>query len=69
MQVTDLNGYAIEVTDLDEAIRKAAEYKGYRHKDVSFLTFDKRQKAYWTDMYKKLTAVKNKIIHDLNSKQ
>ena len=58
MNVTDLNGFQIEVSDLDEAIRITAEYKEYRHKDKSFSEFEKRQKAYWTDMYEKLTVIK-----------
>lgn len=61
MKVTDLNGCQIEVTDLDEAIQITAEYKEYRHKDKSFSEFDKRQKAYWTDMYEKLTAIKKQL--------
>ena len=62
MEVTDLNGCQIEVTDLDEAIQITAEYKGYKHEDKSFSEFDKRQKAYWTDMYEKLTAIKEQLI-------
>ncbi|MVZ63782.1 hypothetical protein GQF63_17295 [Sphingobacterium humi] len=58
MYITDLNGFLIEVTDLDEAIRITANYKEHRHKNKRFSEFDKRQKAYWTDMYEKLTALK-----------
>lgn len=58
MQVTDLNGYPIEITNLKEAIKMARQYKEYRHEDKSFSEFDKRQKAYWTDMYEKLTTIK-----------
>lgn len=61
MNFTDLNGYPIEVTDLNEAIRIAARYKEYRHKDKSFSDFDERQKAYWTDMYEKLVALKERV--------
>jgi hypothetical protein len=61
MKVTDLNGCQIEVTDLDEAIRITADYKEYRHEDKSYSELDKRQKAYWTDMYKKLTALKERL--------
>lgn len=61
MKVTDLNGCQIEVTDLEEAIQITAEYKEYRHEDKSFSEFDKRQKAYWTDMYEKLTAIKKQL--------
>ncbi len=58
MQITDLNGFQIEVTDLDEAIRITAEYKEYRHEDKSSSELDKRQKVYWADMYEKLTTIK-----------
>ena len=61
MQVTDLNGYPIEITNLKEAIKMARQYKEYRHEDKSFSEFDKRQKAYWTDMYEKLTAIKEQV--------
>jgi hypothetical protein len=58
MEVNDLNGCQIEVTDLKEAIKIASRYKEYRHEDKSFSEFDKRQNAYWTDMYEKLTVLK-----------
>lgn len=58
MQVTDLNGYPIEITNLIEAIKMSRQYKEYRHEDKSFSELDKRQKAYWTDMYEKLTTIK-----------
>ena len=61
MQVTDLNGYPIEVTNLKEAIKMARQYKEYSHEDKSFSEFDKRQNAYWTDMYEKLTAIKKQL--------
>lgn len=61
MKITDLNGYQIEVTDLDKAIQIIVEYKEYRHKDKSFSEFDKRQNAYWKDMYEKLTAIKEQL--------
>lgn len=60
MKITDLNGFQIEVTDLDRAIAITADYKEYRHTDESFSDFDARQKTYWTDMYEKLTAIKKK---------
>lgn len=61
MYITDLNGFLIEVTDLDEAIKITADYKEYRHKNKSFSEFDKRQRAYWTDMYEKLKAIKEQV--------
>ncbi|OPG93923.1 hypothetical protein B2I21_34110, partial [Chryseobacterium mucoviscidosis] len=60
MKITDLNGCLIEVTDLDEAIQISSDYKQYKHEDKSFSDFDKRQKAYWTDLHEKLTAIKKR---------
>ncbi len=61
MEIADMNGCQIEITDLDEAIRITAEYKAYRHKDKGYSEFDKRQKAYWSDMYEKLIALKKQL--------
>ncbi|MEZ7497895.1 hypothetical protein QO200_03995 [Flavobacterium sp. Arc3] len=63
MQITDLNGYPIEVTDINEAIRITAQYMEYRHESKSFSEFDKRQKAYWLDIYKKLMGL-NQLLND-----
>jgi hypothetical protein len=62
MYITDLNGFLIEVTDLDEALKIVKRNTGYSHEDKSFSEFDKRQKAYWTDMFEKLTAIKEQVI-------
>lgn len=61
MKVTDLNGCEIEITNLKEAIKIAKRNTGYSHEDKSFSEFDKRQKAYWTDIHEKLTAIKKRI--------
>ena len=61
MKITDLNGCEIEVTDLKEAIKIAKRNTGYSHEDKSFSEFDKRQKAYWTDIHEKLAAIKKRI--------
>ena len=61
MYIKDLNGYEIEVTDLKEAIKIAKRNTGYSYEDKSFSEFDKRQKAYWTDIYEKLTAIRKRI--------
>ena len=60
MKITDLNGYSIEIQNLDEAIKISSDYKEYKHEDKSFSEFDKRQKAYWQDMHEKLKAIKEK---------
>lgn len=60
MQVIDINGCEIEITDLKEAIKIAKRNTGYSHEDKTFSDFDKRQKAYWTDIHEKLTAIKKR---------
>ena len=57
MKIIDLNGCAIAVTDLDDAIRKAKEFKAYSH--VPPNPMDSRLQLYWTDMYGKLSAFKD----------
>lgn len=61
MKIPDLNGCPIEVTNLNEAIKMAGQYKEYSQEDKSFSEFDKRQKAYWSDMYEKLRAIKKQL--------
>lgn len=58
MDITDLNGFQIEITNLDEAIRIAEKYKEYQHLDKGFSELDKRLDKYWTDMYEKLLKIK-----------
>ena len=65
MYITDLNGFKIEIDDLKEAIKIAKRNTGYSHEDKSFSEFDKRQKAYWTDIYTKLKAVQERIDNKL----
>ncbi len=47
------------MTDLEKAIQQAENLKNYEHKDKIFAGFDKKQKAYWTDVYSKLLLLKN----------
>jgi len=58
MQITDLNGDAIKITDLPRAIQQAEEFIGYRHTDKSLQAMDARLCAYWTDIYNKLLQLK-----------
>lgn len=69
MKIADLNGFPIEVTDLDEAIKVSTEYKEYGHEDKNYSDFDRRQKAYWTDMHQKLLELKNNEAHFKNLKK
>ncbi|MGN7706882.1 hypothetical protein [Chryseobacterium sp. 22543] len=61
MTITDLNGHSIEVTNLTKAINQAKTFKGFQHKDKIFSDFDKRNKAYWTDIYNKLMEIRKQL--------
>lgn len=61
MTVTDLNGCPIEITDLNEAIRITKRYTKYEHENKRHSDLDKKIRAYWTDMYEKLTAIKERL--------
>ena len=60
MKIKDLNGFEVEITNLDEAIQIAELYKNYEHLDKGFSELNKRLKIYWTDMYGKLLKIKSK---------
>ncbi|AZA95627.1 3-isopropylmalate dehydratase [Chryseobacterium shandongense] len=59
MQLTDLNGHTIKVTDLDKAIEQIEFFKDCHH--VPPVESDKERQAYWGDMYKKLLALKEQL--------
>ena len=59
MQLTDLNGKQIEVTNLDEAIRQAEMFMNFKHENPEYAQADEDLKNYWTDIYSKLLQLKN----------
>ena len=58
MKITDKNGQEIEVTDLPAALAQAAFFKDCHHVPPEPVA-DKRQQAYWMDIYQKLIDLKN----------
>lgn len=58
MEIIDLDGKTIKVTDLDEAIRQAKAFCGFRHTDEAFVVLDAKLELYWNDVYRKLLALK-----------
>lgn len=58
MQITDLNGDTITVTDLNKAIEQTEFFKDYH---VPPVESDKDRQVYWDDMYKKLLALKEQL--------
>ena len=58
MIVTDLNGFTMEVRDLDKAIEQAEYFKDVHH--IPPIESDKERQKYWRDIYRKLLNLKTK---------
>lgn len=58
MKITDINGFQIEITDLNEAIEDAEYFKDCHH--IPPKESDKERQEYWADMHEKLKAIKEK---------
>ena len=54
LKITDLNGFELEIDDLQLAIMQADDYRHFRHFDHKFQVADERLQHYWTDVYEKL---------------
>lgn len=66
MKIKDLNGCTIEFTNLNEAIQINRRYKKYEHQNKGFSELDKKLNRYWTDLYEKLSRMKNNMSTDTN---
>jgi len=60
--VHDLNGEAVEVTNLNLALMQADDYRHYRLSGKRNLTLSEKQQAYWEDLYQKLLTLAEKQI-------
>lgn len=58
MQIIDNKGEKITVTDLATAIKQAALFKQYRHKDKGRGKRDAELKIYWSEMHSKLLKLR-----------
>lgn len=56
MKITDLNGFEIEVTDLEGAIEQSELMKEFRHAPPQVQ--DLQKQAYWLDLYQQLLKLK-----------
>ena len=54
MNIIDLDGNKIEVTDLQLAIMQADDYRHYQLSGSIHIAFNRKQQAYWDDVYQKL---------------
>jgi hypothetical protein len=61
MQIKDLYGKEITVTDMDEAIKQTDMFRKYSDLDApeGQSEFDRERKAYWTDLHEKLLELQS----------
>lgn len=50
MKITDLNGFDLEIDNLQLAIMQADDNKHFRHLDPAYQQTDERLQAYWEDV-------------------
>jgi len=60
--VHDLNGEAVEVTDLHLALMQADDYRHYRLSGKRNLALSEKRQAYWQDLYQKLLNLAERQI-------
>ncbi|SEW24697.1 hypothetical protein SAMN05421841_1813 [Chryseobacterium wanjuense] len=61
MKITDLNGYQIEIPDLNRAIQMAEFFKDAGHSPPH--PTDKERQEYWRDFHEKLLKLKVKKVN------
>lgn len=58
MQIIDLNGKSITVTNLDEAISQTELFKNFQHENPEYRILDNKLNMYWKDIFEKLMKIK-----------
>lgn len=61
MQITDLDGKTINITDLSKAIDQADSFRHSSYTNADFQQLDKKLQQYWEDTYAKLIQLKTAI--------
>lgn len=54
MKITDLNGFDIEIDDLQLAIMQADDYRHIEPFSPDLVELAAKRRAYWEDVYQKL---------------
>ncbi|MCC8423551.1 hypothetical protein [Mucilaginibacter sp. UR6-11] len=57
LKITDLNGFELEIDNLQLAIMQADDYRHYERLDPKYKDADAERKAYWQDLYQKLVQL------------
>ncbi|MFD2145749.1 MULTISPECIES: hypothetical protein [Mucilaginibacter] len=59
MKITDLNGFDLEIDNLQLAIMQADDYRYYAHLNPEHRLADERLQSYWEDIYQKLIQLQS----------
>ena len=59
MKITDINGFDLEIDNLQLAIMQADDYRHYQHFNPQNEQADEYRKAYWEDVYQKLLTLES----------
>ncbi|SEW16504.1 hypothetical protein [Chitinophaga arvensicola] len=60
LQIVDMEGETINITDLDTAIMQARNFSGYSTRDPNHKAFMANRGRYWKDVLEKLLQLKQK---------
>lgn len=61
-EIIDLHGKRIEIKDFQLAILQADDYRNYRLSGSRHETFNRKQQAYWEDVYCKLLSLQDREV-------
>jgi hypothetical protein len=59
MKITDINGFDLEIDDLQLAIMQVDDNRHYEHFNPQNQQADEKRKAYWEDIYQKLLTLQS----------
>lgn len=57
LKIKDLNGFELEIDNLQLAIMQVDDYRYYQHLDPKYQQADEQRQAYWNDIYQKLVQL------------
>lgn len=59
LKITDLNGFELEIDNLQLAIMQADDNKHCKHFNPQFQVTDEKLQTYWEDIYQKLIQLQS----------
>jgi len=59
MKITDLNGFDLEIDNLQLAIMQADDYRHFEHFNPDLIDLTIAKQVYWEDIYQKLLRLQD----------